>query len=101
MSRGLICEQCELSDTEPKKVRNVKLIDDQFLKETAVEEDMVLVTSINDNVSMIQNQLNIRDTKTVKRWMEEELMGIKEPKGYKNLSQFVQSLWNARHSLRI
>ena len=101
LSRGLICEQCELTHSEPKKRRNVKLIEEQFLKETEVEEDMVLVTRANEEMSMIESQLNDQEVNIVKNWMKEGMIEINEPKDYEKMSKFGQSLWKARRSLRI
>ena len=71
--------ECELQHTEPKKRRNVKLIDGHELKEASVEQDMVLTTSIDDDKAMIKEQLNDLDVRRTRHWMKKEMLKESEP----------------------
>jgi len=101
LSRQLVCEQCELQHSEPRKRRNVKLIDGHELKEASVEQDMVLATSIDDDNTMIKEQLNDSDVRLIRDWMKKEMLKESEPEDFASLSLFGRNLWRCRRFLRI
>lgn len=104
LSRSLICEQCEqceLSHPDPKKRRNVKHINEQYLEKASVEENVILATSVHDEMSMVSIQLRDRDSQMIKMWLKNGMIEMFEPEGYEKLTLFGKSLWLVRRNLRI
>ena len=97
MSRYGVCGQCELKHSDPKRKRNVKLLDNNTIEIASVEEEKVMnIFSHHDKFSHTQQQDDeIRTTMTLmklKRLHEVTPIELKHH-GYR--------LWKHRDKLRI
>lgn len=94
LSRLPSCEQCELKHEEPKRRRNVKVLDH---KECKTENIRKLSMSAVKN----WNQEEDQDIKIVFQLMKSGKMKERCPEELKHASYIAKKLWSHRESLRI